>query len=90
MSNKRNCLSCKYKRCINGALYCVYSPKICINGDIVNAKTELCNEVLENKKGKCFKYANWSESADQGILRNSIKKYKKIVRKIKNEVNVLK
>ncbi len=89
MSDQKNCLNCKYKRCIKGSLYCIYSPKMPINGRIVNAKTELCQQVIIQERGKCFNYANWSAAPEQGVVKDALKGAKKLFKKIKNEVDFL-
>jgi hypothetical protein len=86
-----SCVTCKHKRCIEGVLYCVYSPKMPVNGKIVNAKIDLCREVVRNKKGKCFSYNNWEKEikTNKSLLSKFLKNTKKVLKKIKNEVSFL-
>ena len=89
MSEQKNCLTCKHKRCIKGVLYCVYSPKMPVNGKIVNAKIDLCREVVRDEKGKCFNYANWLAEPEQRLTKIILKKTKKMLKKINSEVSFL-
>lgn len=86
MSNQKDCLTCKHKRCIDGVLYCIYSPKVMRNGELVNAKPEICSVVVKKENGKCFNYSNWTPKPEKSLFKNVLKDSKKILKKVKSEI----